>query len=254
MDTHRHPSEKPHPSPFFYLLVGAILTIVTAIEVWAFYWNLSPSVLVPIFIILSLLKFAMVVLFYMHIRYDHKLFGSFILGGVLLALGVGLGFIALFNNFDIGDPNVAHAGPKPTPTPTTAPAVPTATVEPEHTDSEDPMPTSTVEGVETPEPSKPQTVPELDGPQVFIGKGCGGCHTIEGLPGAMGQVGPDLTRIGSVATGRESGLTAATYIQQSIEDPMAYVVEGFQPVMPQLRGAMTDEEFEALVDYLLDLQ
>lgn len=231
MDTHRHPNERPHPSPTFYVGVGAILTVVTAIEVAAFYLDVAGSVLVPIFIVLSLLKFVMVVLFYMHLRYDHQLFMSFFIGGLMLALGVSLGFIALFGNFDVGNPNVRAVGPTPTPVATPTPSPP------------GPSPTATVE----------PTPGQIDGSQVFISKGCGGCHSIEGLAGAVGLVGPELTHIGTEAAGRDPNLSADEYIRESIEDPTVFVVEGFTPVMPQLVGTMTNEEFEALVDYLLSL-
>ena len=250
MDTHRHPSERPHPSPAFYLVVGAILIGVTGIEVAAFYLDVRGSVLVPIFIILSLLKFAMVVLFYMHVRYDHRLFGSFFVVGLMLALGVALGFIALFDNFDVGDPNVAAVGPTSTPTPTLM-ATPTPTPGPGPTETMEPTPTSTPPGPEPTETVEPTPTPSIDGSQVFIGRGCGGCHTIDGLAGAIGQVGPELTHIGTIGAQRKSGLNAEDYIRESIEDPTAFVVDGFPPVMPQLRSTMTDEEFDALVDYLL---
>src|SRR5687767_9068692 len=117
MEPHTHPSEKPHPGPAQYIGIGVILTIVTAIEVWAFYWDVAVPLLVAFFIILSVLKFATVVLFYMHLRYDHRLFGSMFTGGLLLGLGVALGLIALFGNFFVGEREVAHA-PTPTFTPT----------------------------------------------------------------------------------------------------------------------------------------
>lgn len=33
------------------------------------------------------------------------------------------------------------------------------------------------------------------GRALFIGKGCGGCHTINGQPGAVGVTGPNLTNV-----------------------------------------------------------
>jgi hypothetical protein len=49
-------------------------------------------------------------------------------------------------------------------------------------------------------------------------------------------------------------MSSEDYIRESIEQPGAFVVEGFSPVMPQLRGTMSDAEFQALVDYLASLQ
>ena len=113
MQHERHPDEKPLPRISTYLLVGFILTVVTAIEVWAFYWPIPAWVIVTSLIILSLMKFWLVVAFFMHLRYDHKLFSSFFTGGLVLAIGVVLGLITLFDNFDIGNPPPASAATPP---------------------------------------------------------------------------------------------------------------------------------------------
>ena len=92
------------------------------------------------------------------------------------------------------------------------------------------------------------------GPAVFSGKGCVACHTIEGLAGAVGKIGPELTHVATNASSRVAGLAAEAYIRQSIDDPPAFVVEGFGPIMPAtIRSTMSDTEFEDLVAYLLTL-
>ena len=92
------------------------------------------------------------------------------------------------------------------------------------------------------------------GPAVFAGKGCVACHTIQGLAGAVGQIGPELTNLATSAGTRVAGKSAEAYIRQAIEDPPAFVVEGFGPIMPAtIRGTMNDTEFEDLVAYLLTL-
>ena len=110
----------------------------------------------------------------------------------------------------------------------------------------------------TPTPTAPATPSVPQGAQVFLevtGPTCASCHTIEGLPGADGVVGPELTHIGTVAGTRVPGLSAEEYIRQSIQQPGAFVVEGFPDVMPPgLRDQMSDEQFEALVQYLLSLR
>lgn len=92
------------------------------------------------------------------------------------------------------------------------------------------------------------------GASVFAAKGCVACHTIEGLAGAVGQIGPELTNVATNAGTRVSGMSSDAYIRQAIEDPPAFVVEGFGPIMPPaIRGTMNDAEFENLVAYLLTL-
>lgn len=230
MQSHNQHDEKPHPSLKLYLGVGGILTAVTIIEVIVFYMSIPGGILVSLFIVLSLAKFALVVLFFMHLRYDHRIFGFLFTGSFLLAMGVGLAFLTLFGNFDIGDPNVAAFSPTPTPHSLML-AGPSA---------------AQASG------SSQSDVPVL-GSEVFINKGCGGCHMVEGMPGAAGKVGPGLNGLPDRASQRVIGYTSQQYIRESIEDPSAYVVDGFAAAMPELRGQMTDEEFEALVTFLIEL-
>jgi len=87
-----------HPSGATYLKVAAILTIITVIEVWAYY--IPALVASPLFnpslIIMSALKFAIVVLFYMHLRYDHKLFKALFTGPLIIAMGTIMALLFLF--------------------------------------------------------------------------------------------------------------------------------------------------------------
>lgn len=87
-----------HPSGATYLKVAAILTIITVIEVWAYY--IPALVASPLFnpslIIMSALKFAIVVLFYMHLKYDHKLFKALFTGPLIIAMGTIMALLFLF--------------------------------------------------------------------------------------------------------------------------------------------------------------
>lgn len=92
------------------------------------------------------------------------------------------------------------------------------------------------------------------GQAVFSAKGCVACHTIQGLAGAVGQIGPDLTNLATKAATRVSGMSAEAYIREAIEDPPAFLAEGFAPLMPAtIRSSMNDTEYEDLVAYLLTL-
>ena len=88
---------------------------------------------------------------------------------------------------------------------------------------------------------------------MFVEKACGTCHTVDGLEGATGVVGPKLNGIATRGASRRPGMTGEEYIRESIENPAAFVVDGCANLMLPLRGAMTDEEFETLVEYLLTL-
>ncbi len=83
--------------------------------------------------------------------------------------------------------------------------------------------------------------------------GCITCHSLE--PG-VNLVGPSVAGVGSVAGSRVEGLDAAQYLRQSIVDPNAHVVEGFDDdVMPgDYVLSLTDPQVEALVEYMEGLR
>ena len=88
-----HPA---HPTPVTYLKIAAILAVVTAVEVAMFYIEALSSFLLPIFLVLSALKFILVAMFYMHLRFDSSLFSWFFVGGLVLAAAVLLALMGLF--------------------------------------------------------------------------------------------------------------------------------------------------------------
>ena len=55
--------------------------------------------IIPILVILSAGKFALVAMFYMHLKYDAKLFSGFFIGGLILATTVGIALLGLFKFF-----------------------------------------------------------------------------------------------------------------------------------------------------------
>lgn len=88
------------------------------------------------------------------------------------------------------------------------------------------------------------------GGKVFMTKTCSTCHTATVVK-AAGTIGPKLDGLGATAAKRVAGTSAEDYIKQSIEDPNAYVVEGYSKgLMPQLRSTLNDQEFKDLVAFL----
>ncbi len=80
-----------------YLKVAAILAIVTFIE-WAIFFapESMDSIKLTVFSVLSVMKFALVVMFYMHLKFDERLFSMFFVGGLTLASGVIIALLVLF--------------------------------------------------------------------------------------------------------------------------------------------------------------
>lgn len=97
---------------------------------------------------------------------------------------------------------------------------------------------------------------------VFSDNGCGGCHTINGVSGMAGNIGPELTNIGAVASERiqasdysGDATTPEEYIHESIVNPTAYIVPEYQGVMPQNFGeTIPSDQLDMLVEYLAGLE
>jgi mono/diheme cytochrome c family protein len=89
------------------------------------------------------------------------------------------------------------------------------------------------------------------GQQIFTAAGCGGCHQLS-KAGSNGNIGPSLNNLKADAQTNGKGGSPEDYVHQSIVDPNAVVVKGFQPgVMPSFEGRLSDKQVQALVDYLL---
>ena len=95
--------EHGHPTPAKYVTIGVILAVITAIEVAIYYVPdfvlVFRPVLEPVLLILSALKFTLVAMFFMHLKFDSRLFSSLFVGGILLAAGLMISLLALFQHF-----------------------------------------------------------------------------------------------------------------------------------------------------------
>ena len=77
--------ERPHPTPLQYVKIGVALAFVTAVEVAIFYTDLSQGVLIALLLALSAVKFILVAMWFMHLRFDNRLFSGLFVGGLALA-------------------------------------------------------------------------------------------------------------------------------------------------------------------------
>lgn len=77
-----------HPGPIEYVQVGIALAIITGVEVAVYYLDLPERLFVGILIALSAAKFSLVVLFFMHLKFDSRLFSTAFTAGFVLALAI----------------------------------------------------------------------------------------------------------------------------------------------------------------------
>jgi cytochrome c oxidase subunit IV len=84
VEQHRQPN---------YLAIFVSLVVLTAIEIGVTY---TPLPRIPVLVPLALAKAALVVLFYMHLRFDRRVFALIFVIGVLMGISLIMAFIALF--------------------------------------------------------------------------------------------------------------------------------------------------------------
>ena len=224
-----HGEHGAHRTNRFYFAIFAWLAIVTVIELFITVVD-HDAFRAFTLIVLSVGKFALVVMFFMHMKGDRPVYAMVFVGPLFLALVIGVvssassriskeSFVfglpplkkpylvlaaamatalvvsACFTNdrpekgeFSLGgDTEVIGQTPTPTagfPPPATGLA---GEDEGEHGDAEP-------DGGAQPPPGGGAS-PE--GAQAFIAGGCGACHTIDGVAGASGQIGPNLSQVAS---------------------------------------------------------
>ncbi len=92
-----------HPTWVQYKWVALILVVITIVEVWAYYvpaWVAHAS-FVPSLLAMSAVKFAIVVLYYMHLKYDHRLFKVLFTGPLIIAALTMIALLFLFGQLSI---------------------------------------------------------------------------------------------------------------------------------------------------------
>jgi len=85
---------RPHPTPRQYVMIAAILVVITAIEIGVSYLggDIPNGLIVTLLLVMALTKFVLVASWFMHLRTDKPVFRRFftvgVCGAVLLFLVV----------------------------------------------------------------------------------------------------------------------------------------------------------------------
>jgi mono/diheme cytochrome c family protein len=138
-------------------------------------------------------------------------------------------------------PSLPTATPAEPQTPVATSAEPSTSATPQGTTSATP---AGVEG--TPGGLDLASADFNQGMQIFLDQ-CAACH------GAADGTGPSLGGMGERAATRIPGMAAADYLYQSIIDPNAYTVPGYQNVMPtDFAQKLTPQQISSLVTFILE--
>ena len=87
-----------HPSDWAYVKIATVLAAITALEVFTYFRTVLDwgAFLVPSLIFMMIVKFYLVATWFMHLRFDSKLFGRLFSAGLTLAVVVYAATLAAF--------------------------------------------------------------------------------------------------------------------------------------------------------------
>ena len=98
-----HAGAHNHPTAKKYIGIAVVLTLITVVEVWVYYIPsfTATKLFVPSLLIMSAVKFAIVVLFYMHLKYDARLFRALFTGPLIIAVVTLISLLFLFGHLAV---------------------------------------------------------------------------------------------------------------------------------------------------------
>jgi len=97
-----------HPSDGLYWKVGAILGFITALEVGTYFITDDPYshplkwALIGSLLTMMVLKFVVIGAFFMHLKFDNRLFRNIFVSGLVLAVAVYLAMLTTFQYWSPG--------------------------------------------------------------------------------------------------------------------------------------------------------
>jgi cytochrome c oxidase subunit 4 len=94
-----HDEGHAHPSDRNYVQIAAILAVITGAEVAMSYADVSNAVFIPTLMVMMVAKFFIVVAWFMHLRFDNRLFRRLFIAGLVLAVAVYMIFLTAMQVF-----------------------------------------------------------------------------------------------------------------------------------------------------------
>ena len=96
-----HDEAHEHPSDWEYVKIALVLAVITAVEVFTYFESVVDwgDALIPSLIFMMVIKFYLVAMWFMHLKYDNPIFWKFFVGGLVLASGVYIATLTAFEFF-----------------------------------------------------------------------------------------------------------------------------------------------------------
>lgn len=86
------------------------------------------------------------------------------------------------------------------------------------------------------------------GKRLYNQRGCASCHSLDGSK----RVGPSFLNLYGSKHALADGSSVEVdpnYIRESILEPKAKIVAGYQPVMPSYKGQLSDDDIDSIIAY-----
>jgi cytochrome c oxidase subunit 4 len=80
--------EEHYPSEWEYIKVALVLFAITMAEVGIYYVSGARQAVTTAMLVMMVVKFSVVALYFMHLRFDSKLFRRLFVTGIILAIAV----------------------------------------------------------------------------------------------------------------------------------------------------------------------
>jgi cytochrome c oxidase subunit 4 len=90
------PELEAHPGPGQYVRVAVVLALATALEVGLYYLDLPHALFATLLLFFAIVKFSLVALWFMHLRFDSRIFRRLFVTGIILATAVYLIVLTIF--------------------------------------------------------------------------------------------------------------------------------------------------------------
>jgi cytochrome c oxidase subunit IV len=106
-EPHHRVHEEKHPPDRSYVILAIVLAVITAAEVWTYFWDESmkigpfegTSLLVVTLFPMMIAKFIIVVGWFMHLRFDNPMYRRVFVFGTILAVAVYMVFLTVMQFF-----------------------------------------------------------------------------------------------------------------------------------------------------------
>jgi cytochrome c oxidase subunit 4 len=107
-----HGTGHAHPTDGNYIVIALILAVITAGEVGLYYIDIGKA-MIPTLLVMMVLKFGIVAAYFMHLKFDSRIFRRLFISGLVLAVAVYIAVMASFQLWGKDTTSIRQTGHTP---------------------------------------------------------------------------------------------------------------------------------------------